>query len=761
MDYWHKLPSEGHGLVLNKAISRWDEALPLGNGLNGCLVWGNGNPLRFSLDRGDLWDLRPAPETLEPEFSYKHLIELVREGKQEEIRQRFDDIYSKYPYPTKLPAGRLEIDFGREADSIKSRLDIRTGCAHINLRFEDREVEVACYLHAANGLGYVKISGASVPHVLKLVPPDFLDTAGGNRPVSSSELASLGYAAAIHDEDREARWFYQRTKTSLEYAVQVAERQAGTDIREYTFSIASSLDGDEWFAEAKKKVHAAVQAGWDRAFGGHAAWWESYWSKSSISLPDEEAEKNWYLTNYFFASCSRKGAPPMPLQGVWTADEGKLPPWKGDYHHDLNTQLSYWHYAKANHLSEGESFIDFLWNLRPQAKAFAQSFFDAPGINLPSVMTLDGRAMGGWPMYSLSITNQIWLCQAFDHYWLHTGDSEFLREKAYVYLQETAECLLRWLKPGDDGKLRLPVSSSPEIHDNSLKAWLTPNSNYDLSLLIYLFRRLKAMADTLQYENDSRLWEETLHKLPELAVNEHNILMISPDEDLTSSHRHHSHAMAIYPLQLLNRCASEQDRLIMDATISNMEVLGKGQWVGYSFAWAAAMYAKQGNGEAALYHLQQLWRYLCSSNGFHLNGDYKQVGVCMFHYRPFTLEGNFAGACALQEMLLHASGHTVRVFPAIPQNWMDSSVEFRDFRGEKGVLVSAKISHGKLDYIRLYAERDGEFTVLNEFQCSRLRMQMGSDTRELVYRDGDTITVSLRMGDTCTITPSGNLRLSG
>ena len=50
----------------------------------------------------------------------------------------------------------------------------------------------------------------------------------------------------------------------------------------------------------------------------------------------------------------------MPLQGVWTADDGGLPPWKGDYHHDLNTQMSYWHYLKANHIEEGESFIDFL-----------------------------------------------------------------------------------------------------------------------------------------------------------------------------------------------------------------------------------------------------------------------------------------------------------------------------------------------------------------------------------------------------------------
>ena len=61
----------------------------------------------------------------------------------------------------------------------------------------------------------------------------------------------------------------------------------------------------------------------------------------------------------------------MPLQGVWTADEDVLPPWKGDYHNDLNTQMSYYHYLKANHLAQGRSFVDFLWNRRKPARAFA------------------------------------------------------------------------------------------------------------------------------------------------------------------------------------------------------------------------------------------------------------------------------------------------------------------------------------------------------------------------------------------------------
>jgi hypothetical protein len=125
------------------------------------------------------------------------------------------------------------------------------------------------------------------------------------------------------------------------------------------------------------------------------AWWREYYAQSGIALPDKAMQQLWDINNYLLACVSRKGNPPMPLQGVFTADDGRLPPWKGDYHNDLNTQTCYLSYLKANHLQAGESFLDFLTALEPQAKAFSTAFFGAPeGLNLPGVMTLDGLPIG-------------------------------------------------------------------------------------------------------------------------------------------------------------------------------------------------------------------------------------------------------------------------------------------------------------------------------------------------------------------------------
>ena len=87
-------------------------------------------------------------------------------------------------------------------------------------------------------------------------------------------------------------------------------------------------------ATASSIVQKNLKQGYANAFVSHRQWWDKYWSKSSISIPDTILEKQWYLEQYKFGSAARDGAPPISLQAVWTADNGKLPPWKGDFHHD-------------------------------------------------------------------------------------------------------------------------------------------------------------------------------------------------------------------------------------------------------------------------------------------------------------------------------------------------------------------------------------------------------------------------------------------
>jgi alpha-L-fucosidase 2 len=136
----------------DKTINTWDEAIPLGNGAIGCLIWGRSDALRLSLDRCDLWDTTDAPKISE-EYSYKNLVKLAREGNEKEIERIFDEPYSK-PRPTKLPAGKIIINCNKNANVV-STLDIMTAEALIEI--EDTRIQG--FLDANNEVGIFKISG--------------------------------------------------------------------------------------------------------------------------------------------------------------------------------------------------------------------------------------------------------------------------------------------------------------------------------------------------------------------------------------------------------------------------------------------------------------------------------------------------------------------------------------------------------------------------------------------------------------------------
>lgn len=745
----NSLPKAYCNLNFRKEITTWDEAIPLGNGETGCLIWGNSGALRFSLDRGDIWDRTPSEEFLEEDFCYSTMVKLAKERNADELHRKFCRPYDKNAAPTKLPAGKLIFDFG-ESTAIHSSLDLATASAKVEIfRGEGEPLRIDSYLHARDKIGVIHISAPLSDFSFRLENPafgvrkaDMTGETGEQSNVNTSSLWRLCYDVPTVVDTPEEKYFIQPITPDFQYGIFVhaGEKDGESWI---IYRVATSLDGESWVEEARKLVMTFGVADSRETFASHQDWWKQFWFQSGLSLPDKRFEKNWYLTNYFLASCSRKGSYPMPLQGVWTADNGSLPPWKGDYHNDLNTQMSYLHYGKANHLEEGESFLDFLWKLVPKARDFAKNFYGTGGLCLPSVMAIDGTPLGGWPMYSFSPTNQLWTCQIFERHYRATGDLDFLRERAYPYIAESAQCVLELMKPGKDGKLYLPASSSPEIHSNSAESWLTPNSNYDLSLIRYAVTQLIEFSNILSNGKEER-WQDALNRLPELAVNGDHVLMLSPDESLQESHRHFSHAMAVFPLRLMDM-EDPKSREIINATITNLEVLGTGVWTGFSFTWMAELYAVQGNGNGAAYQLEVFWRNCCSQNGFHLNDDYKRRGTSSFHHRPFTLEGNMCAADALQEMLLYSERGVLRFFPAIPDEWAEEPLSFRDFLAGNGLLVSAGMEDGKISFITLKPRHSGTVLIRDWGKLSHLTISGG-----VLRRCGTDAEVTLTAGKTCT-----------
>lgn len=748
-------PLEQHTLRLETPAMTWDEGLPLGNGLLGALVWGDGKPFKISLDRTDLWDLRPVPQYDSPDYNYATMREWVGQKRIEDLHRLYDDPYGNAG-PTKIPAGRIEFSLGEKPSFRKAELPLAPACAKVSF---DGAIQARVLIHAVEPIGMIEVEGITPADIQVIAPPfsgEVRDPAGPNK-ISAGDLASLGYPAPEKIVEPTAQGYLQQGWGDFRFAVYFEWRKVeishGTNKKPTrtwrgVWSIATSNEGDDPLAIARSRVRKALGGAWMNLQQSHFLAWLDYWKKSSIEIPDKVVEKQWYLDMYKFGAAARRNAPPISLQGPWTADDGKIPPWKGDYHHDLNTELCYWPCYSSNHLEEGLGFIDWLWKTKPKCEAWTQSFFKKPGLNVPMTSDLNNNQIGGWHQYTHSSTTAAWLAHHFYLHWRYSADETFLKERAYPYLREVAVFLEAITEKGEDGKRTLPLSSSPEINDNRLEAWFPVITNYDLALIRWTFSKSAEMADHLGLKGEADHWRSVLTEMPELALsNENGGLLVARGIPLKESHRHFSHLMAIHPLGLIAWENGDQDQKVIRAALEEMDRLGTSQWCGYSFSWKAGVAARARDGKRAGEALGIFANAFCLRNSFHANGDQSGKGYSNFIYRPFTLEGNFAAAAGLQEMLLQSYSGTIRVFPAIPEDWQEAA--FESMRAEGAFLVSARRSLGNTQRVDIQSEKGGVCLLENPFPEGSFLVAEG-DTAKVSTKDSQ-ILIDMLPGETISL----------
>jgi alpha-L-fucosidase 2 len=295
----------------------------------------------------------------------------------------------------------------------------------------------------------------------------------------------------------------------------------------------------------------------------------------------------------------------------------------------------------------------------------------------------------------------------------------------------------------ENGKRKIPLSSSPEYHDNNINAWFTNWTNYDLSLAKFLFKTAKEVCDSANKKEEAKKWMKDLNELPGYAVNETG-LAVAPGQNLDQSHRHMSPYMAIYPLALLN-IDNVNDKNIINNSLQHIQQKGTGEWCGYSFSWMACMYAITKQADSAAKMLQIFTSNFCGINSFHLNGDQKGSQYSNFTYRPFTLEGNFAFAQGLQEMLLQSYRGYIEVLPATPLIWKD--ISFNNLRVEGAFLVSVNKKNGVIENVKVYAEQNGLMKIKLPFKTFYL------NNKDIKYELKENIlSVQMKKDETIVIT---------
>lgn len=674
-----------------------DSGLPLANGLLGALVWGDGQPLKISLDRTDLWDLREVPEFAAADYQLSDVVAKHRAGAHDELIARLESPYYRAG-PTKIPAGRIELVIDG-AEFKQATLDPVHPVGIVTLGSN----RVRVLVHATESIGLIHADAAVGE--FRLVPPPF-----GGKPAdwqapigfdaSHADVWDLGYDAPVCHDGPTSQGFVQQCHGDFSFAVflQWQPRDMGTVA---AWSIATSGDGDDPLAIARDRVVAALAEDEAALVARHTDWWAQYGDAAKVEIPDAALAKTYVLDMYKFGAAARRGVPPVSLQGPWTIDNGRLPPWKGDYHHDLNTQMSYWPALTGNRADAHAGFLDWLFDTRDACRAWTRQYFEVEGLNVPMTADLLNRQIGGWRQYTHSLASSAWLAHHFDQHWRYTRDRRFLEHRAYPYVAEVCTFIDAITTKKDAlGKRTVALSSSPEIHNNAPEAWFDRLTNYDLSMFRHALGVAAAMADELGSDDGTR-WRNVADELPTLAIAGDDVIEIAPGERLAESHRHFSHLAAIYPLGDIDPARSPREAQVARASIAQLDALGSGMWMGYSFAWLACLKARIGDGNGALAALRAYADGFLLPNSFHANGDFANKGYSNAIFRAFTLEGNFGAAQAVHEMLLQSHNGTIRLFPALPTGWHD--VAFERLLAQGAMSVTARMVSGRIAAVELHS----------------------------------------------------------
>ncbi len=709
--------SSSHDLHFGQLANSWDEAIPLGNGTLGALIWKKGEHLRFSLDRADIWDMRPMKGLDREEFRYEWIQEQVRKNNYGVVQRYFDAPYDKEPAPSKIPAGALEFNLP-EAKITSVHLSLLDATCEV--RWENGII-LKSFVHATDPVGWFRFENVTTMLTPSIKAPEYEGKATGGEVNSlvGDDLSRLGYKQGKIQQQGDRITYLQEGWGGFTYEITVEWKKTNATTLEGIWSISSHYPGKKTIPRSSEVTKAALGRGYEKDYSTHLAWWKNFWSKSSIQVPDAALEKQWYLEQYKFGSASRRGAPPISLQAVWTADNGRIPPWKGDFHHDLNTQLSYWPSYSSNHLEEALAYVDHLEQNKANYKRYTKLFFGKDGLAVPGVTTLNGTEMGGWTQYSLSPTVSAWLSHHFYLQWRYSMDAVFLKNSAYPWVKDVSVFLENITSLDENGHRKLPISSSPEINDNNIKAWFFQNTNYDLALMKFNFQIASELAMELGLQEEARHWEKIGLQFDDFALSDKNELMFAPTMAYNQSHRHFSNAMAIHPLGLIKYEDGTRSQSIIKNTIHLLDSIGPDWWCGYSYSWLANLKARAKDGAGAAKALRTFAMAFCLSNSFHVNGDQTKSGYSKFTYRPFTLEGNFAFAAGMQEMLLQSYAGFIEIMPAVPSAWKD--IAFRQLRAEGAFLVDAKKVNGQMDEIKIVSEKGGTTRLKMPFTKWRIQ----------------------------------------